>query len=280
MKRTLPSIAMATLFAGICLLASPTTMAQSEQAIQPPPIEDANSPESLTCPAAQTFSFGSGTSKFAFCITNHGNIKNLESPATFKHIFGAEGYVACGMGINSASDAGSVENGWNAPSAVAQPNGAHTFPLSITRQSTDGKFELKQTFDWDTTNKEIIITMALKNISGVAITSVKLARYFNGQMDNSGANDRYDVDSDSVWAREGDSSGSHHGLMLSALSFALFHNAAVETATNWGQTGEGCVPIAETVPTTLGDYVGRLTYGLGTLNAGQSKTVKMLYKRF
>jgi hypothetical protein len=282
MKRTLTTITLTTLFVAISLLTSLTAMAQSAQAVNARN-NGADLPESNNCPPAQQFTneYNTDPNYFSLCISDHGNVSTIEYPANIKHLFGAEGYVACGTANGAAfaaSDAGSAEMNWNAPSAVTQPNGPNTFPLTITRQSTNGKFELKQTFDWNQWNN-ITITMVLKNISNAAIKDVKLARYFNGDLDKTATNDRYDATPDSVWGRQGTATGARHGLMLTALSFALAHSTAVETAGNWAQTGEGCVPMPETVPTKPGNYAGRLTFDLGTLNAGQSKTVKVLYER-
>jgi hypothetical protein len=281
MKRTLTSIVLATLFANICTLVSGTVMAQSEQQARPNMAEVANSVESQSCPDAQKFSYGSGVTKFSFCISEHGNILNLESPATYKHITGAEGYIACGAGFNSPHDPGPEDQayGWNAPLAVSQPGGPHTLPLTIIRESTEVKFRLKQIFDWDPVEKKIMITMVLKNISADAITDVRLARYFDGDIDNEW-NNVYDDNDDSVWGRS-TSSAARHGLMLSALSLAVPHMANVETGSAWFYSKTICPTSDPANPPRLNDdYIGRLTFKLGTLNAGQSKTVKMLYKRF
>ena len=280
MKRTLTSLFIVTLFTVVCLLTSIPALAQSDGSSGLQIIKEANSPESTTCPPAQTFTFGSGASKFAFCITDHGNIRSLESPATFNHLTHTEGYVVCGTGIADAYDAAANESGWSNPSATDQPNGPHTFPLAITRNSTDGKLQLKQSFDWDTEKKEITVTMVLKNISGAAIKNVKLARYIDGDMDGTPSGDLYNAGTDSVWGRQSGSSGVRHGVMLTALSFATAHTPEVETYLNWSNNRGSCTPVAEAVPTAPGDYVARMTFSLGTISAGQSKTVKMLYKRF
>jgi hypothetical protein len=157
--------------------------------------------------------------------------------------------------------------------------------LTIKRQSTDGKLELTQTFNWDTAQKEILITMVLKNISAVSLSAVKLARYFDDDLDSpldeaDELDDIYDQDSDSVWGRDGGTGAGHHGVMLTALTFIQSHTTAVQLFSDFNGDAGSCTasPVA-TVPAT-GDYTGRVTYNLGTLNAGQSKTVQMLYRRF
>jgi hypothetical protein len=283
MKRILTSIVMATLFASICLLASSMTMAQTEQATES--VKEAESPESTTCPPAQTFTSGSGESKFAFCITDHGNVQNLEFPATFKHISNKEGYVAC-TEVNTPHgfDAGVAEDGWG-PAVAAQPNGPHTFPLSITRDSTDGVMQLKQTFEWESARKDgILITMTLKNISAADLSKVVLSRYFDGDINSTPNDDAYRAGYESVWAYE-DQSNITRALRLTSVSYATPHASFAEIYTRWNPNGTGgqsarrCFPTLIAQPSTAHDYVGRIVYYLETIKAGQSKTVKVTYGR-
>lgn len=195
--------------------------------------------------------------------------------------------MACATGAANAYDTGGAgETGWGAATAT-QPGGPKTFPLTIRRQSTDGKLELTQTFNWDTAQKEIIITMTLKNISAGTLSAVKLARYFDGDLDGSSSivgeelDDLYDQDSDSVWGRDSGTGVGRHGVMLTALTFATSHTTVVQKYTEFLPDTPGCTASpAAAVPTTPGDYTGRVQYALGTLNAGQSKTVQVLYHRF
>ena len=55
--------------------------------------------------------------------------------------------------------------------------------------------------------------MTVKNVSAAAVNGVRLTRYFNGDMDNSGADDLYDRTLDTVWGSQG---ASGHGLALYA----------------------------------------------------------------
>ena len=284
MNTTSPVLYTMILCFSLFLLATQQpVMAQAEQA--PQPVKQSNSPQSTTCPASQIFTFGSGANYFKFCITDHGNVIDLVSPSGKRHNFGNEGYIACATGAANAWDSGFDEAGWGAATAT-QPGGSKTFPLTIKRQSTDGKLELTQTFNWDTAQKEILITMVLKNISAVSLSAVKLARYFDDDLDSlldeaDELDDIYDQDSDSVWGRDSGTGAGHHGVMLTALTFAQAHTLAVQKFTDFNVDKASCTasPVA-TVPTAPGDYTGRVTYTLGTLSAGQSKTMQMLYRRF
>jgi hypothetical protein len=271
-------------FATIFFLAGGAAMAQSEQPEQTN--KDAESPQANACSSARTFTYASGAQKFAFCITDHGNIRNLEFPATFKQINNREGYVLCNGTVTNGFDAAIAEDGFGLPT-IKQPGGPHKLPLTITRQTTDGKFKLTQTFDWNGPEKEVLITMAVKNISASSINSIALARYFDGDMNNQGDDDYYDSGPDSVWGREATEKKSvRYGLALTAQSFNFAHEAYTEFYSDWSPYGSThdattCYPNAA-VPglTLLGDYVGRLTYKLGTIGPGATKTVKIIYRRF
>ena len=84
----------------------------------------------------------------------------VESPVAKNHISSAkglfrfEGYVVCGSGAN-AWDAGPSESGWGSPT-ISQPNGANTVPLTITRDTTNGKLRLTQRFTRDATEQELL----------------------------------------------------------------------------------------------------------------------------
>lgn len=161
-------------------------------------------------------------------------------------------------------------------------------PLTIARTTTDGKFQLNQTFDWDTLKKEVTVAMVLKNTSGLSQANVQLARYFDGDLSNDFGDDIYDANADSVWGLDGSygSGAGHHGLMLTTLSFAQPHSVAIEKYSDWDPLGSSqqrarsCLGIRQIGPTAPGNYVGRITFNLGTIAAGGTKTIIVLYKRF
>lgn len=241
-----------------------------------------------------TYTSGIGATLMKICISDHGNLVQFESPQSFEHIqinSSGEGYVVCSSLPGSISqvhgwDAGFAEAGFEAP-AIAQPNGPNTFPLTITRTTADGIFRLAQDFARDTTKKDVTITMTLTNLSASSRTGVRLARYFDGNIDNDRADDRYARNRYSVGGWENSSEG--HGLRLTALTtdqaIAQSIFIDVETFTTWNplgtglKTAQGCA-VAGAGTDNPRDFIGRLTYNLGTLNVGQSKTVQVLYQRF
>jgi len=244
--------------------------------------EDLIEPQSSAC--FSTYTSGSGATFMGICISNHGNLVRFESPAGFVHLSLIEGYALCsGDPFQPARsfDSGTIEAGFN-PATISQPNGPNTLPLTITRTTTDGAFQLQQTFARDSVEKDVTITMVLKNISAASIANVFLTRYFDGDIDNFAGNDFYDQTLDSVWGKES-FGASGHGLMLTALTFNTPHITDTESFIDWKRTnGSTCRPPFGSPggPVGEGDFVGRLTYELGTITAGQSKTVRVLYRRF
>ena len=217
------------------------------------------------------------------CFSDHGNISKLSSPAGFEHIaagYIGEGYALCNSDGINGYDAGQNENGFGA-AAINQPNGPNTLPLTITRDTIDGVFRLQQTFALDPKEKDLTITMKLTNLSRSSVTGVQLVRYFDGDIDGDRLDDRYAQTTDSVWGWD-DTNG--HGLMLTALSFAIPHFMAAEPFSSWDPTSGGVATHCDigglTTPVGPGDFVGALIYSLETIGSGKSKTVRVLYRRF
>lgn len=297
MKRT-PTL-IASIILTLSLLTWNTAMAQTEG---PAPVQasgEVGLPLPLSfalfdCAPSVVYTNGSGANMIKFCTTTAGNMGGFESPQNFNHFdpmngtgdsgisLASDGYVLCSaLGVHGSNPSEYNEVGWG-PSTWSQPNGPSALPMIVTRLTTDGKFQLKHHFTWDVLRKEVVITMTLQNISSSPIASVQLARYFDANIDNDKADDRYDRDADSVWAR--DTGG--HGLMLTALTFAQPHTTAVERFIDWEPyfvgvpgTARTCTPLSRPVPTAPGNYVGRLTYQFGTIPAGATRIVKVLYRR-
>jgi hypothetical protein len=286
MKPGSPLISFKFMCASLLLmLACNAAVAQSEQASAS--VKKSNSPAGNVCNPDKTFTFSSGSALFQFCLSDEGTIGELISPAGYQHISNFEGYVACGTGAMNAYSVGGpqlAESGWG-PASTSQPGGPHTLPVTITRNSTDGKFQLAQTFEWSTAEKEVLITMTLKNISAASLTSVRLSRYFSAHVSIDSDDDIFDRDTDSTWGTDPGAGAGHHTVMLTALTFALTHTAFVEKNGDWNVKGNGaqtatkCTAIAQSVPTAPGNFVGRITYVLGTLSAGASKSVQLVYRR-
>ena len=278
MHRLRTSLALAVLSTGLFILAASPAMAQSDSP-NLKEIKNSSSPENTTC--NRQFNFGSGADQFNFCITLHGNILHLFSPSNLRQINDTEGYVVCANGSPVAYDAGARgESGWGDPVILSPPG---SLPFVIRRTSSDSRIQLEQSFNLDNEKKEIIISMKVTSTSSAGLSNVRVARYFDADLDSTqsvtdNADDIYDRDSDSVWGRDSGTGVGHHGVMLTALTFGTPHNPVVETFTNFTNHVNTCTATQAAIPTATGDFTGRVQYNLGTVV--NTKTVKFIYRRF
>jgi hypothetical protein len=243
-----------------------------------------------TTPKA-SFASGSGDNFLGVKVSDHGNLMSFESPQGVENVFSnAEGYAVCSdvetdVRKTHGHDTGSMEAGFGAPT-FSQPNGTGTFPLTVTRKTTDGRFQLTQVWNKpDATEKDVTVAMTLKNISGATIShGVLLSR--SGDFDaGSSSSDLGATTGASTWQWDDVGAGvdsSKVGTMLSALSFGTTHLARVESRSGWvlaDGTRTGCLANNLATPTSAQDLAMRVTYDLGDLIPGQSKTVKFEYER-
>jgi hypothetical protein len=263
---------------------------------QPPPTIDKGSgsiPRSTVVKAS--FASGSGFDFLGVKVSDHGNLISFESPAGRQAVFGGrEGYAVCsqGGGLVDGHDTGDVEEGFGPPT-FAQPNGAGTFPLTVTRRTTNGKFQLKQVWNKpDVIEKDITVAMTLTNISGARIdNNPMLSRSGDFDLGDSSADlGAQTRDSAWMWDDEGGPELQPAGLKLTALTFSTGHAARMETTSDWmlGRTSPslpasrlGCLDLFTETPTPEpGDFAMRSFYVFeGGFAAGQSKTVKFEYGR-
>src|SRR5215208_766719 len=243
-----------------------------------------------------SFANGTGASFLGVKVSDHGNLVSFESPAGQEALGNGEGYAVCSGGgttihghdTNGANDEGATAT-FGTPT-FAQPNGAGTFPLTVTRRTTNGKFQLSQVWAKpDATEKDVTVTMTIKNITGTGsvpaatINAVELAR--TGDFDvGTSIQDWGARTGDAVWLWD-DASGTDVpavGLQLTALTLGIAHDPWVEHYNNWidSTTGtrNGCVPNPVAQTPTRSDFTMRAVYHLGNMSAGQSKTVKYEYE--
>jgi hypothetical protein len=120
-------------------------------------------------------------------------------------IQGNEGYMIHGP-FGCYADNGQSDTGnWQAP-VVSEPKGPNTFPLTITRSTTDGLYALTQKFSWGKNYSSIVIQMSLSGDTGGGSTF--LWRY--GDVVYGGSNQLMDYTNRSafIWSDLG-----HLGLM-------------------------------------------------------------------
>src|SRR5215218_753776 len=183
MKRTIPLLAT-TMTLALLLVVGGVAVSQQRQELSTSSHSSTASDKSggdvsiQSTTVKASFASGSGANFLGVKVSNHGNLLSFESPAGQEAVFqGREGYAICTTGgsTHNGNDTGDVEVGFGAPTFV-QPT-AGKFPLTVTRNTTDGKFQLKQVWAKpDAIEKDVTVTMTLTNRSNAAIQGVFLAR--------------------------------------------------------------------------------------------------------
>lgn len=130
------------------------------------------------------------------------------------------------------------------------------------------------------------VTMTVKNVGRIPANDVYLGRWFDGDVDSTTDNMYYATpDSVYAWRVPGPNAHSGYGLSLSSLTPATAHWAD-PVSLAWApdpdsyqvwDTGFG---IADSQTPPRGDLAGILTFNLGSIAVGASKTVKVVYRRF
>jgi hypothetical protein len=233
-----------------------------------------------------SFTSGSGATFLRVAVSDAGNLLHFESPQGSQSV-AQEGYALCSGGFNTTHgyDMGGSQAGFGTPT-FSQPNGAGTFPLTVTRNTTDGKFQLKQVWNKpDATEKDVTVTMTVKNRTSSTISSVVISRFGDidaGGFDSfgNGYTDRGSRTDDSAfqWDDYGDGGTVQTGLMLTALTFQTTHTPYIESLDGWNplQCNGSSILFG---PTTRQDLAMRMIYFVGNISAGASKTVKFQYAR-
>jgi hypothetical protein len=230
---------------------------------------------STNCTQA-TFSVGSGHDSFFACVTNHGNFDvRLPGGAI---IFGVDQYAVCsahGAKLHGF-DAGGAEAGFG-PAVITQPTPG-TFPVTITRDTTDGVFRLTQAWgEPDAIEHDVTVTMTLTNVSLFTQSDLSLSR--GADIDIGDFRDDIGARSDAAYQYD----QGEVGLGLGALTFLTTHQAVHEPEADWytstpGEGRNGCNVVSQTgAPGALTSRV--LYYFDGPMAPGASRTVKFRYYR-
>lgn len=187
---------------------------------------DSQTPGSTTC--ASTFSSGSGPTLFQWCVTSNGNIVSIQSPEGAEHILlkAGEGYQLCDFSalVAYTDYAAEADTGNWKTSIVTQPNGPNTFPLTIKRTTTDGKYTLTQKFSQVPADFTIKIATTVKN-NTTSSPFLYVYRYADLAVDGGGNSsiDWFDQSANSAWGYL----PFQDGIMLSTGTPSLFHSADV-----------------------------------------------------
>jgi hypothetical protein len=216
------------------------------------------------CNPALNFVFGAGATRFEICLSSEGNVVNQIGPAGFNHQLGYEGYRLCTPSGDYWDLGNFGQSGFLAPS-VSQPNGPNTFPVTITRNTSNFQWQLVQQFSKDNTERDLQITMKLKKTNGAIGPTVYLSRWSDLDVDSSFGADVGDRSADSIYARQ------TRAISLTALGYGVLHTTGVG---NFAYGSNDCVSASAATPIGPADLSGRVTYNLGFFNNTQTKTVK------
>ena len=241
-----------------------------------PPILQSDSASANTDDASCFQNSATGANFVSVCLSSHGNISRFDagSHKFFRPDSDHEGYALC-------SDNGATVHGWDAGKDESPwgDTSSDSGPI-ITRRTSDGLLKLTQSYSFNFSEGEIVITMAVKNVGNSSLPKVLLSRYFSADLD-------VPVNPITATQASGFTSASAFawypatpGLMLTALNRNVTHKVIVENAFDWSfspKTMEGCVSGG---PADNDKFVaGRVTYILGTLDPGDKKTVTFKYER-
>ena len=205
---------------------------------------------------------------FRTCTSSFGNLDEITGKSGVSNI-ATEGYAIC-AGSTVAVDDGFSDVGFNVPTTAT--------PTSNIRTTSDGRFKLTQTFTRDAAEKEILVTMTVRNQTAIHAPNVVVARFFDGDIASSPDGDSYAATDASVSAHEDYFAG---GLNLAARTFNVPVQTDIEAFVDFDPLSSGCFAsnaIFPTTPSGSGDWAGWVTYFLGTINAGASKVVKFIYR--
>ena len=264
MRRTICSAAFA-MVAALGLFAASQPLSAQDQERQP--LDD------RTTACNRVDNFGAGATQFNVCLSNEGNVTEIDAPAGFSQAdLPEEGYQLCTVGADYRDFGALGNNGWLAASVV-QPTPGSIVGLVVTRKTTDNQWQLKQTFGKSNAKREITITMALKKLNSPIGGPVYLERWNGFNLDNDFLSGSiHDQTANSVTGRR------IRGLSLTALTFGTTHFNAVGTNFNFGAQPGVCNAVSAASPTAFVDGAGYVTYSLPGFNTGETRTVKFAYR--
>jgi hypothetical protein len=246
-------------------------------------------------------------------ISDHGNIIGFAGPTVaggdYEHVnVGAlsDGYVLCYRrpttgAVVDAFDVGSAESGF----AAAVPSAGGPDDMQVTRPTSDGALQLKQSFLFYGKEKRLEVAMSVINTNSFPVTGVILRRQSDFDVDGAGAagwsgsrNLWAQTSRDSVFAWNEPSAApagkDAHGMLMTHRS-TLLNSAGVYTElpptarvakVTESPLDSSCNPPAKTTPvTTPADDGATLQVNIGTIPAAPSPgsessvTVDLVYQR-
>jgi hypothetical protein len=236
--------------------------------------------QSLDCNLG-TFTSGSGENLFSFCVSDHGNVNLLTTPAGFRHLdpayngFGfTEGYILCDDLLHAYIDLGLQEFSFAGTTIVTQPGGPGTLPLTIDRDTSDGKYTLRQSYAFSTTRKALVITERVFN-HDTARRTLRIERFGDFGIDNNPADDTGLATADSAGQLNPDSG---HGVFLTTEhpNYSAVHETSID---QFNPSVNVCSHQHNATPTAAGDWISRFAFPGRGINPGNSSTLIFVYQR-
>jgi hypothetical protein len=213
---------------------------------------------------------GTGQAFFRTCTTSYGTLSAIDSPAGAGDVMTSDGYALC-----SSGGIHGVEVGFGGGFGFGAPT--TSTPTSNVRETTDGRFRVTHTFLRDPLEKEIIITVTLKNLMTTPINSVVYARFFDADMTDSLDFAGFTKASGFIWDQGGFEVG--RGLELSARTYTFPTDAFIVRFANFDPVNTGCASgLISPNPGSHDDWTVRVRYFLGNFGPGASKIVKFVYR--
>lgn len=276
----------------LCLVLDGPAFAQGRSAdrYQPSDKDVAEGLDAALVVPPQCFSSGAGATFVKFCVTGDGNVSLFENPAGIVHINTREGYSVCTSNdqktwVNQGFDVGSAEDGFG-PATMSEPG---VLPLTITRTTWNGQWQLKQTFSAKWPERGLDVKVSVKNLSGGTVPFVRLIRHA-------------DIDAGGTWLN-GFSGTSHSTFGIgdspdlnNPMRLALMMSVAPESASStdfpsftpfdsWTPLAPGTQQARACAQSwgqemTGGDYVGIVRTRFASMKPGETRTMTLRYRRF
>ena len=212
---------------------------------------------------------GVGQAFFRTCTSSVGTLTEVTSPAGATNLIQSEGYAICSaFGVHGVETTfGSSGLGFPTISTQA----------SNVRTTTDGVFRITQSFLRDALEKEIIITVTIRNMAAFAVSAVRFSRFFD--VDVTDLNDFSGATKESAFIWDKYSGDPGRGLELSARTYTIPSEAHIVLFDNFLPLTSGCNPgVIFGAAGTFEDWTARVTYNIGTMAAGASKIMKFVYR--
>ena len=205
----------------------------------------------------------------------HGNVYSIQAPSGVEHVnvgTPIEGYGICSNTGYVVRRRFAARPGFGAqtitPAERSQHLPAHDRALRWWVQAhadVRARHQLQ---------RELNVTMAVKNTTALVEDERDIARFFDGDIDG----DPSTTSTTSRWTRCGVATSTR--LALQAISLAPSHDVAIETfgQLTGGLAGGVCSIPDNPGPTASSDWAGVASYYFPSIAAGATKTVKFTYR--